>query len=73
MTLEGEDVGCEDLYTAIQRIKPKINAFGHIHEGYGTSNENGVIYINCSILNRRYKIHNKPVEVLYEDGRFSLY
>lgn len=73
MVMEGEDVGCEDLYKAIQRVKPKINAFGHIHEGYGTSDEDGTLFINCSILNRRYAIQNKPVEVLYEDGRFSLY
>jgi len=73
MVLEGEDVGCEDLYKAIQRVKPKINAFGHIHEGYGTSEEDGILYMNCSILNRRYSIQNKPIEVLYEDGRFSLY
>jgi len=73
MVLEGEDVGCQDLYKAIQRVKPKINAFGHIHEGYGTSEEDGVLYMNCSILNRRYSIQNKPIEVLYEDGGFSLY
>ena len=73
MVIEGDDVGCEDLYRAIQRVKPKINAFGHIHEGYGTSDEDGILYINCSVLNRRYAIQNKPVEVRYLDGQFSLY
>jgi Icc-related predicted phosphoesterase len=72
MVLEGEDVGCEDLYKAIRRVMPKINAFGHIHEGYGTSEEDGVLYINCSVLNRRYSIQNKPVEVIYLDGEFSI-
>jgi len=73
MVLEGEDVGCEDLYKAIQRVKPKINAFGHIHEGYGTSEEDGVLYMNCSVVNRRYSIQNKPIEVIYLDGEFSIY
>lgn len=73
MTLEGEDVGCEDLYKAIKRINPRVNAFGHIHEGYGTYEDGQTIFINCSLLNRRYSPVNKPVEVLYEDGKFSLY
>ena len=72
MVIEGEDVGCEDLYKAIQRVKPKINCFGHIHEGYGTSVENDIIYINCSLLNRRYSPVNKPIIVNYEDGKFTL-
>jgi Icc-related predicted phosphoesterase len=73
MVLEGEDVGCEDLYKAIKRVNPKINAFGHIHEGYGTYDDGQTIFMNCSLLNRRYSPVNKPIEVLYEDGKFSLY
>jgi Icc-related predicted phosphoesterase len=73
MVLEGEDVGCEDLYKAIRRVMPKINAFGHIHEGYGTTEDDGVLYINCSVLDRRYAIRNKPIEVIYLDGEFSVY
>lgn len=73
MVLEGEDVGCEDLYKAIKRVNPKINAFGHIHEGYGTYDDGQTIFMNCSLLNRRYSPTNKPIEVLYEDGKFSLY
>lgn len=70
--LEGEDVGCEDLYRTIMRIKPKISCFGHIHEGYGTHQSEETLFINCSLLNRRYSPLNSPVEVLYEDGKFTL-
>ena len=73
MVLEGEDVGCEDLYKAIKRINPKINAFGHIHEGYGTYQDDKTLYINCSLLDRNYVPRNKPVEVRYSRGEFSLY
>ena len=74
LVLEGEDVGCEDLYNAIKkRVKPKISAFGHIHEGYGTYNDGETIYINCSILDRNYVQKNRPVEVRYSGGEFSLY
>jgi Icc-related predicted phosphoesterase len=73
MVLEGEDVGCEDLYRAIKRINPKVSAFGHIHEGYGTHEDDNTIFINCSLLNRRYSPTNNPIELIYEDGKFSLH
>jgi Icc-related predicted phosphoesterase len=70
--LGGEDVGCEDLYKAIKRIKPKINCFGHIHEGYGTYSDEETFYINCSILNRNYVPQNDPISVTYREGKFYL-
>lgn len=72
LVLEGEDVGCEDLYKAINRVNPKISAFGHIHEGYGTHQGENTLFINCSLLDRRYSPVNKPIVVLYEDGKFTL-
>lgn len=72
LVMEGEDVGCEDLYKAIKRVNPKINAFGHIHEGYGTHQDEKTLFINCSLLNRRYSPVNKPIEVFYSDGKFTL-
>ncbi|PLB55224.1 40S ribosomal protein S8e [Aspergillus steynii IBT 23096] len=30
-----ESVGCEHLYRAAERAKPRLHVFGHIHEGYG--------------------------------------
>lgn len=71
--VEGEDVGCEDLYnTIMKRVNPKINAFGHIHEGYGTCEDNGTIFINCSVLNRRYELVNEPIKVQYDGEKFIL-
>ena len=70
----GEDVGCQDLYHAIKkRVNPKVNAFGHIHEGYGTHDDGETIFINCNILNTRYVPTNKPVELDYTGGKFSLH
>lgn len=71
--IDGEDVGCEDLYKAIKRIKPKISCFGHIHEGYGTYEDEDTLYINCSLLNRSYYYTNKPIQVKYAREKFSLY
>ncbi|PLB41902.1 40S ribosomal eS8 domain-containing protein [Aspergillus candidus] len=31
----GFSVGCEDLFKAVERARPLLHVFGHIHEGYG--------------------------------------
>ena len=66
-TQEGEDVGCQDLYNAIRRVKPKYCVFGHIHEGYGMREFDGIKYINASYLNRAYKPTNLPIEIDYAE------
>ncbi|KAE8144982.1 hypothetical protein BDV25DRAFT_134184 [Aspergillus avenaceus] len=30
-------VGCEHLFHAVERVKPRLHVFGHIHEGYGAT------------------------------------
>jgi Icc-related predicted phosphoesterase len=73
MAAGDEEVGCKDLFNEItQRIKPKINAFGHIHEGYGSLEKDGILFLNCSFLNRSYVPSNKPFVVRYEESKFSL-
>ena len=54
-------VGCVDLMNRIKEIKPKINVFGHIHEGYGVTEEDGTTFINASCLNENYRPVNPPV------------
>lgn len=54
----GENVGCADLLSAVARARPRIHAFGHIHEGAGRSEENGTVFLNASILDRNYRISN---------------
>ena len=59
--VDGSHVGCEELFKAIGRIKPKYHVFGHIHEGYGTEKLVGCTHINASITTERYIPSNKPV------------
>ncbi|GFF29606.1 metallophosphoesterase domain-containing protein 1 [Aspergillus udagawae] len=33
--VHGESVGCEGLFAAVKRARPRMHVFGHIHEGYG--------------------------------------
>ncbi len=62
-TVRGQYVGCEDLAARVKQIKPKIHAFGHIHEGYGTYESYGVKFFNASVLNHRYELVNQPIVV----------
>jgi len=48
-------VGCGDLRDHIlQRVKPKVHIFGHIHEAHGVEVVDGITFINASQLNDYY-------------------
>ena len=64
---ENTRVGCVDLKKRIDIVRPKIVAFGHIHEGYGESIENDILYINCSSLNEEYSPVNPPRYKLFKN------
>ena len=60
-TPRNEWVGCEELVKKVIEIKPKIHAFGHIHEGYGIFKNENTTFINASILNEKYIYTNDPI------------
>ncbi len=62
-TLSGKSVGCEELMKEVDKIKPKIHAFGHIHEAYGIQEKEECTFVNASVLNFNYKLVNKPIVI----------
>ena len=60
-TIQGQRVGCEDLYMKVTKLKPKYHIFGHIHYGYGMRIMEDTTYINASCLGERYEYRNKPI------------
>ena len=59
--------GCENLKNeVVNRIKPKIHCFGHIHEAYGEKHINNIHFINASTCNLSYYPINKPIVVEYK-------
>lgn len=54
-------VGCRDLLRRIEKIRPKVHVFGHIHEGYGQLEHDGTLFINAASVDVRYKPVNAPV------------
>lgn len=64
-TTEGCDTGCEDLFNRLRELKElKLMCCGHIHEARGDFRfADGQLIINASVLNRSYKLVNKPYVV----------
>jgi hypothetical protein len=58
--------GCEDLLAEISnRIKPRLNIFGHVHEGYGYMFREEVpcLFVNASTCTEHYRPTNAPIVV----------
>jgi Icc-related predicted phosphoesterase len=60
ITSSDEHLGCEELAVAVQRVRPKLHMFGHIHSGHGESEQDGIRYVNASILDENYRIAYSP-------------
>ena len=61
LTMQGEATGCKDLLEVVERIKPQIHIFGHIHEGAGISSNDRTVFINASICDLAYQPVNPPI------------
>jgi Icc-related predicted phosphoesterase len=58
-----QNVGCELLRFHVERVKPALNVFGHIHEGYGVKQVDDTLFVNASICNPSYNPINKPIVI----------
>lgn len=67
MTLEGIRTGCEFLRAKLPEFTDlKIHVCGHIHEAYGRHEfTDGQLFLNASVLNRRYEMQNRPITLEY--------
>jgi len=68
LTSRGAREGCEELLLALERVRPKIHLFGHIHEARGAMNLNGTLCINASNAAPWYMTWHPPI-VLRTDGK----
>lgn len=64
-----ENLGCIHLRKYIERIKPKLVCFGHIHSSYGQMNLKhwdgtpDTICVNASLMDENYKITGTPMVI----------
>ena len=61
LTTQGMRVGCRDLLEAVERIRPCLHVFGHIHEGYGVTSDALTTFVNASVVDRDYRQVHPPV------------
>ena len=65
-----ENVGCEDLLSAVNRVEPKFHFFGHIHGSYGKTIRQGdrnlMHFHNVAICDEQYNAANDPHVVTLE-------
>ena len=59
---EKKGLGSKALLEKVLQIKPKYHIFGHIHHGYGEylDKENGIAFLNVSLLDEGYNSVNEP-------------
>lgn len=57
---DGIHYGNMSLRKKIAEVKPLYHLFGHIHNNYGVTRQNGTVFSNAALLNDTYEINNKP-------------
>ncbi len=62
----GMNLGCPHLRNKLKAIKPKYHICGHIHEAYGSYQEENTVYINASLMDEYYNLINEPVVINYQ-------
>jgi len=58
-----EHLGCQQLMVTVDKIKPKLHAFGHIHGGYGQFKSADTLFVNSSLVTETYQPLNKAIKV----------
>lgn len=56
----GESLGCPFLAVALQRVKPRLHCFGHVHAAAGREDRDGTIFVNATSVDTRRDIVNPP-------------
>lgn len=58
-----EHIGDENLLDRIKDIKPTLSVFGHNHGENGRVDQDGIIFVNCAMVDERYKLTREPIIV----------
>jgi Icc-related predicted phosphoesterase len=59
--IHGEAVGCEELALRIVALDVRLHVFGHIHEGYGTTQNALTLHANASTCDHHYEPTHPPI------------
>jgi Icc-related predicted phosphoesterase len=54
-------IGSKSLKKRIKEIKPELVVFGHNHGDNGIVEKDDITYVNCSLLDEKYKLVYEPI------------
>ena len=57
----GEHVGSPSLRKRLLAVRPRLCVFGHIHEGRGVYDQDGMVFANASLVDHRYDMIYTPM------------
>jgi Icc-related predicted phosphoesterase len=60
---KGKYLGDAALAEAVQRVRPRLHVFGHIHESYGVTRANSTTFVNASVCTTVYEPIQAPIVV----------
>jgi Icc-related predicted phosphoesterase len=52
--------GCQQLFAAVQRVKPMLHVFGHVHGAFGTYSTEDTLFVNAALPDRGFGMRNRP-------------
>lgn len=62
-TFRAERVGCKDLRQVVERVRPKLHVFGHVHLGHGTTKIGNILFVNAAVCTESYTPSNPPIVI----------
>lgn len=62
-TYDGRHVGSPWLTQTAERVRPRVHAFGHIHEARGIAVRHGTTFVNACTCDARYDPVHPPVVI----------
>jgi predicted phosphohydrolase len=63
LTTFGQQAGCAHLLERMEEVRPRVHCFGHIHEGYGTTQNENTQFVNASVCSFLYEPVNPAVVI----------
>jgi Icc-related predicted phosphoesterase len=61
-----EHQGCPELRRAVDRVKPRVHIFGHVHSGYGKLQAGETLFVNAALLGPLAEVERTPILVTVE-------